>query len=145
MFNLIRGGLVLVVVMAAFPAVSEAQLFGKRKHDCCCHTCNKPVAQCGCAAIVPQTTYQPVLETQYAQQPVLTQRDVVETQYRTEPVTQTVPTTAYDTVAVDEGGYQQVWVPKIVAKQAQALLKTTEDPGELYQKRIVTWDEIAGE
>lgn len=117
MRNLVRGCVVVLAVLATCPAVSEAQLLGRRGRDCCCHTCQLPVAQCSCAAVVPQTTYQPVVETQYAQQPVLTQRDVVETQYRSEPVTETVPATAYDNVAVDEGSYQQVWVPRIVTKQ----------------------------
>jgi hypothetical protein len=64
-----------------------------------------------------QTTLQPVVETQYVQQPVMTHRDVVETQFRTEAVTQQVPRTVFENVTVDEGGYQQVWVPRPVTRQ----------------------------
>ena len=119
MLNLVRGGLVAVAVVVAFPALSNAQLLGRHAHDRCCQKCRLPVPKCCCTAPAPapQVTYQPVVETQYAQQPVITQRDVVETQYRSEPVTETIPSVAYDNVCVDEGGYQSVWVPKLVNKQ----------------------------
>jgi hypothetical protein len=69
---------------------------------------------------------QPVVETRYRQEQVVTARSVVETHYRNEAYTETVPVTAFDNVTVDEGGYQQVWVPKIVCKQV---------PKTVYQQR----------
>jgi hypothetical protein len=76
--------------------------------------------------VIQQTTLQPVVETQYRQEQVVTAKSVVETHYRNEAYTETVPVTAYDTVTVDEGGYQQVWVPKLVCKQV---------PKTVYQQR----------
>jgi hypothetical protein len=77
--------------------------------------------------VVPQTTYQPVIETQYAQQPVLQQRDILATEYRTEPVLETVPATVVENVTVDEGSFQTVWVPRLTTK---AVARTT------YQSRL---------
>ncbi len=47
---------------------------------------------------------------------------VTETHVRKEAYTETVPVTKLETVTVDEGGYQMVWVPKPVTKQ---IAKTT--------------------
>ncbi len=121
MMNSFRFGLVLLALTAIFPVESQAQLFGRRHGNC--HKCQKPIPNCvcggctTCAQPVQQTTYQPVIETQYVQQPVVQERDVITTEYRSEPVSETVPTTAYDSVTVDEGVYQTVWVPRPVTKQ----------------------------
>lgn len=125
----LRGALVLLALAALVPAVTEAQLFGRRR---CCHRCQLPTPQCSCPAVapVPQTTYQPVVETQYAVQPELTYRDVVATEYRTEAVNENVPVTAYDNVTVDEGAYQTVWVPRPVAKQ---VARTVYQPQTSYR------------
>src|SRR4029077_14845519 len=88
--------------------------------NCCCQTCRQPCGHCTCTA--PRTTYQPVVETQYTQQPVLQQRDVVATEYRNETVLETVPTTVVENVTVDEGSYQTVWVPRLTTK---AVARTT--------------------
>lgn len=110
------------VLMAAAPAVTSAGIF-RRCEPRSCRRCTRPVINCCCpaaipaATVVPQTTMVPVTETQYVQQPIMTQRDVVETQYRNEAFTTTVPKTVFDTVTVDEGSYQQVWVPRVVQKQ----------------------------
>ena len=128
MLYFVRGSLVLVALMSVLPGMAEAQLFGRHckhchGHKCRCKRCDMPMNQCPCgtptpcATCVPQTTLQPVVETHYAQQPVIQQRDIVETQYRQEPVVETVPATAIECVTVDEGAYQQVWVPKVVTKQ----------------------------
>lgn len=103
-----------------------------------CHRCQRESAQCNCAqpmlsapvitqpaapiiesapVMVPQTTMQPVYETKYRPQQVVTNRTVVETQYRTEAYTETVPVQTMKQITVDEGNWQQVWVPKPVCKQ----------------------------
>lgn len=118
----LRCCLLVFALCCSLPQSTSAGLFGKGFRNCC-QRCELPENQCGCQqpvfqpTAVPQTTYQPVIQTQYVQQPAVTYRDVVETQYRSEPVTQTVPVTTYDNVAVDEGSYQSVWVPKMVTKQ----------------------------
>jgi hypothetical protein len=38
------------------------------------------------------------------------------TEYRNEPVTETVPSTIYENVMVDEGSYQTVWVPRLTTR-----------------------------
>jgi len=117
MYNAYRGSLLLVALAAVIPAVmSERALAFCR--NCCCRVCQRQQCVCPTTAVqaVPQTTYQPVVETQYAQQPVLQQRDVVATEYRNEAVTETVPSTVYENVMIDEGSYQTVWVPRMTAR-----------------------------
>lgn len=99
-----------------------------------CHRCKRMRPQCGCQQpmlmpmpvqtysppmiqAVPQTTYEPVYETQYRPQQIVTNRPVLETQYRTESYVENVPVTRYDNITVDEGHYAQIWVPKMVTKQ----------------------------
>ena len=79
-----------------------------------------PMGDCGCsspAMIAPQTMMRPQQITTYV--------DVPKTVMRQEAVQVQVPTTTYRQVAVDEGGYQQVWVPKMVTKNvAQTVMQT---------------------
>ncbi|MES2791260.1 MAG: hypothetical protein V4719_16715 [Planctomycetota bacterium] len=95
-----------------------------------CHRCQRQTPNCGCAApmmvqpiipaapiMVPQTTMQPVYETKYCPQRVVTNRTVTETQYRAEAYTETVPVQTTENITVDEGHWQQVWVAKPVTKQ----------------------------
>ena len=95
-----------------------------------CHRCRRETPQCGCPApmmtqplipaaplMIPQTTMQPVYETKYCPQRVVTNRTVVETQYRAEAYTETVPIQTTENITVDEGHWQQVWVAKPVTKQ----------------------------
>ncbi|RPI89510.1 MAG: hypothetical protein EHM42_02885, partial [Planctomycetaceae bacterium] len=84
-------------------------------HVNCCNRCQLPVPRCCCVA-GPKVTYQPVVETQYTQRQVLQERDQVATEYRAEPVQETVPATVVENVTVDEGGYQTVWVPRLISK-----------------------------
>jgi hypothetical protein len=126
MFNAFRGSLLLVALAAVIPAVMSEQAVAFCR-NCCCRVCQRQQCVCPTAAVqaVPQTTYQPVVETQYAQQPVLQQRDVVSTEYRNEAVTETVPSTVYENVMVDEGSYQTVWVPKTTVRtQARTVYQT---------------------
>jgi hypothetical protein len=134
MRNIFRGLLVIAALTAIIPVVSHDQVRAGDGH-CCCRTCRQPCGRCNCRApaapaAVPQTTYQPVIETQYAQQPVLQQRDVLATEYRTEPVIETVPATVIENVMVDEGGYQTVWVPRLTTK---AVARTTYQSRTAYR------------
>ncbi|MFN0050858.1 MAG: hypothetical protein ACKV0T_01620 [Planctomycetales bacterium] len=110
----IRPTLLLVALLATTPVMVQSPVRAADA-NCCCQQCQRPVARCCCRAPA-QAALQPVVETQYAQQPVLQQRDVTTTEYRQEPVVQSVPTTVYENVTVDEGGYQTVWVPKLTTK-----------------------------
>lgn len=95
-----------------------------------CHRCRQEAPQCGCPTpmlapplvpsaplMVPQTTMQPVYETKYCPQRVVTNRTVTETAYRAEAYTETVPVQTTENITVDEGHWQQVWVAKPVTKQ----------------------------
>lgn len=90
-----------------------------------------PSTGCGCGAsasmpmmmpeqsiIVPQASMMP--------QPVITHQSVPKTVMRQEAVQVQVPTTTYQQVSVDEGGYQQVWVPRMVTKSVPRTVMTTQ-------------------
>lgn len=91
-------------------------------------TMGLPMGDCGCEAapmitpqapmIVPQATLIPQQLTTYV--------DVPKTVLRQEAVQVQVPTTTYKQVAVDEGGYQQVWVPKMVTKSVPQTVMQTQ-------------------
>jgi hypothetical protein len=110
----VRGVVAIAAVLIVAPIFSVANVF-----DSCCVKCRKVRPRCCCPtycpapAAVPQVTMQP----QYRPQTVVSHRQVTETQYRTEAFTEQVPVTTVENVTVDEGGYQQVWVPKVVTKQ----------------------------
>lgn len=93
----------LLAAIGACSATAEAQVI----HN----SCGQPAAQCTCTAL------KPVVQTQYRQEQYVTYRDIPQTEYRREAHLETVPVTTYKTVTVDEGSYQQVWVPKLVTKQ----------------------------
>lgn len=114
-----RNLLGLAVFLLLLGTMRPADAVAQWRCDKCCKTCRLPPAQCGCHAvpIVPQVSYQAVVETQNVTRPVITQRDVVDTRYRMEAYNEVVPATAYENVTLDEGGYQTVYVPKIVTKQ----------------------------
>src|SRR5260221_8778525 len=116
MLNLIRSSVIIVVAAATItvPNRNPIQAGGR---NCCCQTCRQPCGHCNCQApAAPPTAYRPVVETQYAQQPVLQQRDVVATEFRNEAVVETVPATVVENVTVDEGSYQTVWVPRLTTR-----------------------------
>lgn len=107
------GALAIALVMT-LPTLS----FAFSRKDCRCRSCARPCQQCCCPTHVHSVpTAQMVPVTQYITQPVTTYRDVTETAYRNEPYVETVPRTVLENVTVDEGGYQQVWVPRVVTKQ----------------------------
>lgn len=80
-----------------------------------CMKCRKPKMQCLCAPV--QMVTKPVYETCYRKEQCVTQKQFVETHYKDELYTVTCPVTKYDCITVDEGCYQQIWVPKLVTKQ----------------------------
>jgi hypothetical protein len=116
MLNFIRSSVIMVAAatVISIPNRNPIQAGGR---ICCCQTCRQPCGHCSCQApAAPQMTYQPVVETQYAQQPVLQQRDVVATEFRNEAVLETVPATVVENVTVDEGSFQTVWVPRLTTR-----------------------------
>jgi hypothetical protein len=133
MLSTLRSSLVIVALSAAVPLVVSGEIQAGQR-SCCCKACRQPCGRCNCPqaapAAAPQTSYQPVVETQYAQQPVLQQRDVLATEYRTEPVIETVPATVVENVTVDEGSYQTVWVPRLTTK---AVARTTYQARTAYR------------
>lgn len=100
MFKAICSPLMFVALVGAF-AVSQ-QTVSAGRFDGCCRVCRQP--QCCCTAPAPQACQVPQ------------QRDVVTTEYRNEAITETVPSTIYENVMVDEGGYQTVWVPRLTTR-----------------------------
>jgi len=103
-------GCILFVSLAL--GVSEtavAQRF-RRPFDRCCETCTFPEASCCC------TQTNTVLQTQLRSQQVVTYSEQTETHLRNESVVENVPRTIYQSVTVDQGSYQMVWVPKPVTK-----------------------------
>lgn len=116
-------GLALII---ATPSTLTAGLFGP------CFPCHHPCQQChvnpcACSHRRPVVPVQPQPVSQVTTVPQVTYQDVTRTEYRTEAETRTVPVTTYRTVAVDEGHWQQVWVPRIVHKQV---------PQVTYQQQI---------
>ena len=93
------------------------------QHQHPCQRCQANPCACTRTAPVSQVTMQP----QTVSVPQITYQDVTRTEYRTEAQTQTVLVTTYQTVTVDEGAWQQVWVPRVVQKQI---------PQVTYQQQI---------
>lgn len=110
MLRVISCGVMLLAFSAGSADVVHAQ-WGLPCIDCCT-TCAAPYVP----PPVTQTYVQPVVSTQYRQQQQISYQDVAQTEYRQEAYYQSVPVTTYENVTVDEGGYQQVWVPKLVTK-----------------------------
>ena len=79
------------------------------------------MGDCGCGSapmMQPQVMLQPQQFTTYVEVP--------RTVMRQEAVQVQVPTTTYQPVAVDEGGYQQVWVPRMVTKNVPQTVMQTQ-------------------
>ncbi len=87
------------------------------------------MGDCGCSQpsmmmphsapmMVPQAVVQP--------QQIITYRDVPKTIMRQEAVQVQMPTTTYKQVTMDEGGYQQVWVPRMVTKNVPQTVMQTQ-------------------
>jgi hypothetical protein len=104
---------------SAFAASAQAQVFNPFDT---CHVCQPvvPVVVDPCATCV-QTTLVPQHQVTY--------QNVTETRYRQETVATQVPVTRYRQVTRDEGGYQTVWVPKMVTRNV---------PETVYEQRLTT-------
>ena len=118
----VLASVVLVPLTQVLPVSLSAGIFCNHGFNPCgiCHPCQTcHVNPCRCqAAVVPQVQATPVVSY----------RDVTRTEYRLQAETQTVPVTTHQTVTVDEGGWQKVWVPRLVSKQV---------PQTVYQQQIV--------
>jgi hypothetical protein len=112
-------GLVGTTVPAGFAA---AQVL----HHGCCSSCSLPATTCVCQSV------QPIVETSYRQQQVVTYQNVAETHLRQENVVQRVPVTRVSNVTVDEGAYQMVWVPRPVTRQ----VATTECIDQVVSRTV---------
>lgn len=111
MWTQVRSGMLLAVLGGVIPFGLTATSLTAQVFPGGCHNCQRPVATCNC------TAQRPVVETQMVPQQVTSYRNEVVTQYRQEAYTQAVPVTTYRDVVVDEGGYQTVYVPKMVTKR----------------------------
>ena len=91
-------------------------------------TMGLPMGGCGCESspmIMPQQAPLMVPQSTMCPLPVTTYLEVPKTIMRQEAVQVQVPTTTYQQVTMDEGGYQQVWVPRMVTKNVpQTILQT---------------------
>ena len=110
--------LLVAFTFAPWTSPAYGQLFPGLFGQCgvcarpCQPTCVAPMP-CSCCAC---TGVAPVARTQYVPQQTVTYKDIPRTEYRQQAYVETTPATVYQNVTVDEGGYQQVWVPKLVTK-----------------------------
>ncbi len=82
-------------------------------------TMGLPMGDCGCsqpAMMLPQSAPMMIPQQSLIPQQIVTYRDVPKTVMRQEAIQVQVPSTTYKQVTMDEGGYQQVWVPRMVTK-----------------------------
>lgn len=105
-----------------FSASSDAQVYYPRSPFDTCNTCRpvQPVVVNPCATCL-ETTLVPRQQVSY--------QNVTETRYRQEAIATQVPITRYQQVTRDEGGYQMVWVPKMVTRQQAQTV---------YEQRLTT-------
>ena len=84
---------------------------------------------CGCGSapmMMPQQAPLMVPQSSMCPQPVTTFLEVPRTVMRQEAVQVQVPMTTYKQVTVDAGGYQQVWVPRMVTKNIPQTIMQTQ-------------------
>lgn len=126
----IRNFIVIASVVTLFSGTgeeAEAHIFGGRlfsrfganrccypQHSRCGHRCRK-LARRYFRRCAPVTSCCPQVCT--PPPPRICYQDIICTEYRMVPQTRNVPVTTYKQVTVDEGGWQRVWVPKMVTKQ----------------------------
>lgn len=99
-----------------------------------CGACQMAPSGCGCGGPVPMMSPAPVLTpgpvitpspvlpgpTMMGPSPcITTMQPVIRTEIRQQAKIIDVPVTTYRQVTVDEGSYQQVWVPKLTTKTVQ--------------------------
>ncbi len=115
---------VAVILFLVVPPVTAqfndpASAYAGRCHRCQstpkrCNQC-QPAPVMPVIPVVPQPCAQPC--TQCQTQPSFTMQPVTQTQIRREAQLVNVPITTQRNVVIDEGGYQTVWVPRLVTKQ----------------------------
>jgi hypothetical protein len=101
---------ILAAPMPTFAQIAPA-IVDARSPGGCCGEMQQPPPQFQC------TSLRPALQTHWQARDVTALVNVTETQLRTETYVEQVPVTTIETVTVDAGGYQTVWVPKLVTKQ----------------------------
>ncbi len=89
------------------------------------------MGDCGCGAsaapmMLPPSAPMIVPQASLMTQPIITYQNVPKTIMRQEAVQVQVPTTTYQQVAVDEGSFQQVWVPRMVTKSVPRTVMSTQ-------------------
>jgi len=116
-----------LLALLTFPTVLPAGLFCGCGRPNPCATC-QPCGQCQSRPCHCSTPPQVHVTPQVQTRPVVSYQDITTTQYRTQAETQTVPVTQFRSVTVDEGNWQQIWVPKLTTKQV---------PETTYQQQTV--------
>ena len=76
--------------------------------------------------MMPQQAPMMIPQASMCPQQVMTYRDIPKTVMRQEAIQVQVPTTTYQQVSVDEGAFQQVWVPRMVTKNVPRTVMTTQ-------------------
>ena len=92
-------------------------------------TMGLPMGDCSCGSapmMMPQQAPLMAPQAFLCPQQVTTYLEVPKTVMRQEAVQVQVPITTYKQVAVDEGGYQQVWVPRLVTKNVPQTIPQTQ-------------------
>lgn len=128
MLHAIRASLMLTAVAAVVPVLLQSEAQAIHFHHCC-RVCRYPVNRCCCprptVQVIPQTTYQPVYETQLTQRQVLQYRDVAATEYRTEAFVEMVPRTSYRSVPYQVTRRVGEYVTQTVPQQTVRYVPTT--------------------
>lgn len=94
--------------------------------DCNCGTPAPMMMPEQAPLLVPQTTMHPLMDNCMCPQQVTTCADVPRMVTRREAIQVQVPTTLMEQVTVDEGGFQQVWVPRMVTRQVPRTVMQTQ-------------------
>lgn len=118
----IRWAFAVLMLISLAPQTSEACPYCRRRHglfDSCgvSGSCGMPCGGMPCGdCCAPTPCFTPPPAPCLVPQQITTFRDVPQTCYRQEPICVQVPVTTCRQVTVDEGCFQQVWVPKIVTR-----------------------------
>ncbi|MBS0264375.1 MAG: hypothetical protein JSS02_20730 [Planctomycetes bacterium] len=121
MTAIIRNSLMVLMLAGLGAEFVPGLIHAEGRSSCCCDSCRQPCGRCRCHS--QPTASRPLPEAPPA--PVCQEREVTETEYRTEQTYETVPTTVMETVTVDEGCYQTVWVPRLTSRQVPKTVYST--------------------
>ncbi len=118
-----RWAFAVLMLISLVPDSSEACLFchgrGRRGLFDRCGvgaSCGAPSGDCCAPMLPPSPCFTPPPQPCLVPQQITTFRDVPQTCYRQEPICVSVPVTTARQVTVDEGCFQQVWVPRLVTR-----------------------------